>query len=144
MQKPNGRMAFFYIDGVKVDCVAYDMYEWLESPVEEDEVRLASIRDIAAMKINAITNRGTRKDFVDMARLLDDYSLSDIFTWYREKYPAANPALAMRNLSYFVDAEKMPMPRMLIPFNWEEAKDRIRSSVRKLVMNDSLKSWTKK
>ena len=130
---PNGRMAFFYIDGVKVDCVAYDMYEWLEPPVEEDEVRLASIRDIAAMKINAITNRGTRKDFVDMARLLDDYSLNDIFAWYREKYPAANPALAMRSLSYFVDAEKMPMPRMLIPFDWEEAKDRIRSSVRNLV-----------
>jgi hypothetical protein len=130
---PNGRMAFFYIDGVKVDCVAYDMYEWLEAPVEEDEVRLASIRDIAAMKINAITNRGTRKDFVDMARLLDDYSLNDIFAWYREKYPAANPALAMRSLSYFVDAEKMPMPRMLIPFDWEEAKDRIRSSVRNLV-----------
>lgn len=130
---PNGRMAFFYIDGVKVDCVAYDMYEWLEPPVEEDEVRLASIRDIAAMKINAITNRGTRKDFVDMARLLDDYSLNDIFAWYREKYPAANPALAMRSLSYFVDAEKMPMPRMLIPFDWEEAKDHIRSSVRNLV-----------
>ena len=41
---------------------------------------------------------------VDMARLLDDYPLEDIFAWYREKYPAANPALAMRSLSYFADA----------------------------------------
>ena len=131
---PNGRMSFFYIDGVKVDCVAYDMYAWLEPPVEVDGVRLAGVRDIAAMKVNAITNRGTRKDFVDMARLLDDYSLEDIFAWYREKYPAANPALAMRSLSYFADAETMPMPKMLIPFDWEKAKDRIRAAVRRLVM----------
>ena len=132
---PNGRMAFFYVDGVKVDCVAYDMYPWLEPPVEEGGVRLAGVKDIAAMKVNAITNRGTRKDFVDMARLLDDYSLEDIFSWYREKYPTANPALAMRSMSYFVDAETMPMPRMLIPFDWEGAKDRIRVAVRELVMS---------
>ena len=129
---PSGRMAFFYIDGVKVDCVAYDMYRWLEQPVEVDGVRLARVKDIAAMKVNAITNRGTRKDFVDMARLLDDYSLADMFAWYLEKYPAANPALAMRSMAYFVDAETMPMPRMLIPFDWEEAKDRIRAAVREL------------
>jgi len=128
---PDGKMAFFYIDGVKVDCVAYDMYDWLEPPVEEDGIRLAGIKDIAAMKVNAITNRGTRKDFVDMARLLENYSLVDIFAWYRKKYPAANPALAMRSMSYFVDAETMPMPKMLIPFDWEEAKDRIRAAVRK-------------
>ena len=132
---PNGRMAFFYVDGVKVDCVAYDMYPWLEPPVEEGGVRLAGVKDIAAMKVNAITNRGTRKDFVDMARLLDDYSLEDIFSWYREKYPAANPALAMRSMSYFVDAETMPMPRMLVPFDWDEAKARICTAVRKLVMS---------
>ena len=131
---PDGKMSFFYIDDVKVDCVAYDMYQWLEPPVEEDGVRLAGIKDIAAMKVNAITNRGTRKDFVDMARLLDDHSLPDIFAWYRAKSPAANPALAMRSLSYFVDAEKMPMPKMLMPFDWEDAKDRIRAAVRKLAM----------
>ena len=131
---PDGKMAFFYIDNVKVDCVSYDMYKWLEPPIESDGVRLAGVKDIAAMKVNAITNRGTRKDFVDMARLLDDYSLNDIFAWYREKYPEANPALAMRSLSYFVDAETMPMPKMMIPFDWEEAKDRIRVAVRKLAI----------
>lgn len=131
---PDGKMAFFYIDGVKVDCVSYAMYKWLEPPIETEGVRLAGVRDIAAMKVNAITNRGTRKDFVDMARLLADYSLEDIFAWYREKYPTANPALAMRSMSYFIDAETMPMPKMLIPFDWEEAKDSIRAAVRSLAM----------
>lgn len=132
---PDGKMAFFYINGVKVDCVSYDIYAWLEPPVETAGVCLAGVRDIAAMKVHAITNRGTRKDFVDMARLLDDYSLKDIFAWYREKYPAANPALAIRSLSYFADAETMPMPKMLIPFNWEEAKSRIRAAVRDLIIS---------
>jgi hypothetical protein len=132
---PDGRMQFFFIDDIKVDCVSYDMYEWLEPAIEEDGVRLAGIKDIGAMKINAITNRGTRKDFVDLVRLLDEYSLDDIFKWYRSKYPQANPALALRSLSYFVDAEMMPMPKMLIDFDWQMAKDKIRTSVRNLIFN---------
>ena len=82
---PDGKMAFFYIDGVKVDCVSYENYEWLEPPLEAEGVRLAGIRDIAAMKINAITNRGARKDFVDLARLLDEHSLEEMLEWYQQK-----------------------------------------------------------
>ncbi|MBQ3340457.1 MAG: nucleotidyl transferase AbiEii/AbiGii toxin family protein [Kiritimatiellae bacterium] len=134
----NGKMAFYYVDDVKVDCVSYEMYGWLDPAIEEEGVRIAAVRDIAAMKINAVTNRGTRKDFVDVARLLEDHPLHEIFGWYRMKYPAANPALAMRSLSYFVDAETMPMPRMLIPFDWEEAKDRIRAAVRKFATGEEI------
>lgn len=133
---PDGRMGFFFIDGVKVDCVSYEMFDWLEPPVVEEGVRLAGIKDIAAMKLNAITNRGARKDFVDLARLLEDYSLREIFEWYRRKYPDANPALALRSLSYFVDAETMPMPRMMIPFDWGGAKDRIRAAVRDFIYGE--------
>ena len=132
--KPDGKMQFFMIDGVKVDCVSYERYAWLEPPVEEDGVRLAGIRDIAAMKINAITNRGTRKDFVDVVRLMDDFGLPDMFTWYLAKYPDATPALALRSLSYFDDAEAMPMPRMLIDFDWASAKRKIASAVRDLTL----------
>ena len=77
----SGKMAFFYVDDVKVDCVAYEEYAWIDAAVEESGVRLAGVRDIAAMKVNAVTNRGTRKDFVDVARLLDDYPLEEIFGW---------------------------------------------------------------
>ena len=130
---PDGRMAFFYIEGVKVDCVSYEMVEWLEPSLEMEGMRLAGIKDIAAMKINAITNRGARKDFVDLARLLDEHSLGEMLEWYREKYPEANPALALRSLSYFVDAETMPMPRMIIPFDWNCAKEKIRAAVRDFI-----------
>ena len=130
---PDGRMAFFFIDDVKVDCVSYEMYKWLEPPIEEDEVRLAGIKDIAAMKINAITNRGARKDFVDIARLLDEHSLKEMLEWYRQKYPEANPALALRSLCFFADAETMPMPRMMIAFDWSDVKEKIQSAVRAFI-----------
>ena len=140
---PDGRMSFFYIDGVKVDFVAYDMYEWLEPPIEDSGVRVAGVKDIAAMKVNATTNRGSRKDFVDMARLLDEYSLEDIFQWYIQKYPEANLGLAMRSMSYFADAETMPMPKMLVKFDWEEAKDRIRAAVRNFALTGNLAAFAK-
>jgi hypothetical protein len=103
--------------------------------VEEEGVRLAGIRDIAAMKINAITNRGSRKDFVDVARLMEDWGLSEILKCYLAKYDDANPALALRSLAYFDDAEAMPMPKMLIEFDWEAAKRKIQSAVRQLVLD---------
>ena len=129
---PNGKMQFFYVDDIKVDCVTYDMFPWLEDCREEGGIRLAGVKDIAAMKINAITNRGTRKDFVDLAFLLRAHSLAELFGWYEKKYPESDPALAVRSLSYFVDAELQPMPRMLVPFDWDAEKSRIRSAVRSL------------
>lgn len=130
---PDGRLQFFFVDGIKVDCVDYSEFPWIDDLVVENGVRLAGIRDIGAMKINAITNRGTRKDFVDLAFLLKQYSLSEIFNWYQQKYSEANPALALRSMSYFVDAEAQPLPRVLQPFSWEEAKDLICKSVREIV-----------
>lgn len=126
----DGKMQFYYINDVKVDIVSYEEYEWLDEPVCTDGVRLAGVRDIGAMKINAITNRGTRKDFVDLARLLDEWTLKDVFGWYAAKYPNANPALALRRLSYFVDAEAQPLPRMMIPFDWDAAVAKIIAAVR--------------
>jgi len=60
-------------------------------------------------------------------------SLSEIFNWYQQKYPEANPALALRSMSYFVDAEAQPLPSMLQPFSWEDAKGLICKSVREIV-----------
>ena len=57
----DGKMfQFFSVNGIKVDCVTYP-YKWLAPPVVSDGIRLAAIPDIAAMKVAAVTNRGTRK-----------------------------------------------------------------------------------
>ncbi len=39
---------------------------------------MATLEDIAAMKIIAVANRGSKKDFFDIAVLLDHFSLTEI------------------------------------------------------------------
>lgn len=77
-----------------------------------------------------ITNRGSRKDFVDMAFLLREHTLTEILGCFMEKIQNVNPALAVRSLSYFEDAAIQPMPKMLVDFDWEEEKDKIRLAVK--------------
>ena len=124
-------LQFFTVDDVKIDCVSYP-YKWLRPAVVSDGIRLADIPDIAAMKFAAATNRGTRKDFVDIYFLLREYSLRQMLDWYAEKYPDGNEYLVLRSLVYFDDAELEPMPNMLTPIEWKSVTDVIEESVREL------------
>ena len=121
-------MSFFYIDGVKVDCVRYP-YAWIADPVVGDGFRLADVRDIAPMKLAAVASRGSRKDFVDVAFLLKRLTIREMLALYREKYPDGNEYLVLRSLCWFADAEAQPMPRMLAPFDWNAAKREILAAV---------------
>ena len=124
-------LQFFTVDDVKIDCVTYP-YKWLRPAVVSDGIRLADIPDIAAMKLAAATNRGTRKDFVDVYFLLRKYSLRQMLDWYAEKYPDGNDYLVLRSLVYFDDAELEPMPNMLAPVEWKSVTKAIESAVREL------------
>jgi len=75
----------YAIDGIKVDLVNYP-YPWLEDPKILDDLRLASVSDIAAMKLAAVTGRGTRKDFTDIYFLLEHFSMKEMLALYNKKY----------------------------------------------------------
>ena len=121
----------FNVNGIKVDLVFYD-YAWLAEPCQIDGLVLAAPRDIAPMKLEAITNRGSKKDFIDMAFLLETCTLQEMMGWYATKYPQGSEFLVMRSLVYFDDAEDDPMPVMLKPMTWKTVKDRILRAVREL------------
>lgn len=122
--KRSDNINVFNINGIKVDFVNYS-YPWLEDKIDIEGIAMASIKDIGAMKIAAITNRGSRKDFVDIYFLLENYTLKEIISFYEEKFRDASKYLALKSLSYFEDAEKEPMPVMLKDFSWGEAKEKI-------------------
>lgn len=82
------------------------------------------------MKLSAVTNRGTRKDFVDVAFLLKQYGFPELMSLYHQKYSDANEYTVLRSMTYFDDAEKQPLPSMLVPFDWEKAKATICEAVR--------------
>ena len=113
------------INQVKVDFVDYSRYPWIDEPVQGDGFVLASDKDIAAMKVNAIIGRGTRKDFIDLYVLLQHYSLTEIMAFYKQKYPEFSEYRALLSMTYFEDAEMQDMPKMFIDTSWEEMKKAI-------------------
>lgn len=127
--KCSAHIKTYRVCGVKMEIVGYDRYSWIDSPVLEDGLRLASPKDIAAMKVNAIQGRGTRKDFVDMYFLIQNYGLDQVMEFYKTKYPEYSEYRAMLSLTYFDDAEQNPMPEMFVDVSWEEMKRSILKSV---------------
>jgi len=86
---------------------------------------LADPRDIALMKLAAISGRGSRTDFVDLYSILrGGQSLEQCFQWLPMKYGEGrvNTYHVLKSLTYFEDAEREPMPQMLDPFDWTECK----------------------
>ena len=117
------------VNQVKVDFVDYSRYPWIEEPILGDGFVLASDKDIAAMKINAIMGRGTRKDFIDLYVLLQHYSLTQIMDFYRQKYPEFSEYRALLSMTYFDDAEMQDMPLMFIDTPWESMRTSIIQAV---------------
>lgn len=95
----------------------------------EDVERLASPKDIAAMKVNAVIGRGTEKDFIDVFFLLRHYTFEQIMMMYLQKYNDGSEYRALLSMSYFEDAESQPMPYMFENVDWNTVKNRIRQEV---------------
>jgi len=86
---------------------------------------VADVRDIALMKLAAISSRGSRKDFIDLYTILrGGLTLEECFGWLPRKYGQGrlNTYHVLKSLTWFEDAEREPMPRMLEPFDWRECK----------------------
>ena len=111
-----------------MDIVNYP-YPWLEDEITTDGLRLADSKDIVAMKLAAITGRGTRKDFIDLYFLLKQYSLREALSFYEEKYSDGSVFLVLKSLTYFDDANHDQSPLMLQQINWDIIKKTIVSAV---------------
>ena len=122
------RIKAYFLNNVKVDVVNYD-YKWIDEPVLEDGLRLASPKDIAAMKVNAVMGRGTKKDFVDVYFLLQHYSFEELIQFYLQKYTDGSEYRALLSMSYFADADTQPMPYMFQQVDWDTIKKEIRHQV---------------
>jgi hypothetical protein len=114
----------YLINNIKVDIVNYP-YKWLDPFITHDEIRLATMKDIAAMKLSAITGRGTKKDFIDIYFLLDYFTLKDMMGFYHKKFPDGSDFMVLKSLAYFKDAEKNKLPIMLKRVFWGDIKKRI-------------------
>ena len=122
------------IQATKVSFLGYT-YPMLYAVNEFLGVRIADPRDIACMKVSAIASRGTKRDFVDLHFCARQYGLDEILQMFGRKYSQANFSRIhiLKSLTYFGDAEKDPMPHMLVPVEWEEIKESFLSRVPRLL-----------
>jgi hypothetical protein len=119
------------IDGIKVDFVNYK-YPLLDSFLNIENVRLISKKDVAAMKLNAIAGRGSKKDFIDLFFLLQEFSLTEMLNLYNKKFSDGSEFMVIKSLCYFTDADLEQTPVMYEEFDWENCKKVIREQVKQL------------
>lgn len=118
------------VEGIKVDCVRFK-YPFAFPIVDTEGVRMADIRDIASMKLDAVTKRGSKKDFVDMYYLFERFSPQQILEWYDKMFQHSTSLHVIRSLTYFEDAEQTEMPVVFDKkASWGEVKKRMVQVVR--------------
>jgi len=120
------RVSFFYYN-----------YSLLFPLIKFGGIKLADERDIAAMKIDAISSRGNKKDFMDIYFLLEKYSLTELIDFFEKKYKDIeyNKLHIFKSLVYFNDAENEPMPIMIKKAEWKTVKEKIKAEVKKMISN---------
>jgi len=118
------------LDNVKVSFFRYQ-YKLLFPFVDFEKIQMADERDIAAMKIDAMSSRGSKKDFIDIFFLLKKYSLDELIGFFERKYTeiSYNKLHILKSLVYFTDADDEPMPVMLQDTDWEKVKKNIQEKV---------------
>ena len=120
------------INEVKVDFVNYK-YPLLSECLFIENIRMLSVKDIAGMKLNAIAGRGSKKDFIDLYFLLNEFSLKQMLDFYLKKYFDGSEFMVLKSLSYIEEANEQPLPQMMkTTFNWETCKQKIITEVLKL------------
>jgi hypothetical protein len=111
-------------NGVKFSMFRYT-YPLLAPLVPYENVMLASVPDIAAMKLTAISGRATKRDYVDLFMIGRQTPLDQMFQWYEKKFGdlGNNLYMLIKALGYLDDAEADDMPQMITPVSWEEVKN---------------------
>lgn len=119
MSRPNGMMLI--VENLKVD-----LYNWavpfIEEPYQCDGLRLASLKDISAFKLDAITTRKTKKDYYDLYFLLNKLSLEEMLDAYKKKYSYNSSKNVFVALSSCSAADSDEQLELLKPVNWIEVK----------------------
>jgi predicted nucleotidyltransferase component of viral defense system len=122
------------LDGVKVSFLRYD-YSLLYPLIGWEGIKLADERDIAAMKIDAASSRGSKKDFIDIYYLLLKYRLPELIGFFEKKFQNIkyNKLHILKSLVFFEDAEDEPMPIMIKKTDWEAVKKKIAAEANKIL-----------
>ena len=122
------------ISGVRISFLEYK-YPLLKPLIiwQKAACQLATLEDLACMKLSALTQRGSKKDFVDIYALgLRYFSLRDMLRLYQKKFSVEDMGHVLYGLSYFDDADKERLPKMFWDTDWRTIKKTIQGWVKEV------------
>lgn len=121
------------LNKVKLSFFIYP-YKQLHNFEKFEQANVASLMDLACMKLEAIASRGSRRDFVDLYFILQNHPLPDILKAFSQKYANQNVSLThvIKSLVYFEDADLEPELHMLKQYNWVELKKIFEAEIKNL------------
>jgi predicted nucleotidyltransferase component of viral defense system len=116
----------YYVGKNKDACVKLDLF-YTDGFIQEvlfiDDIRLATVEEIIAMKIDVISRGGRKKDFWDIHELKDDYTIEKMLALHEKRYPYDHDQKKIRNsFSDFVSADEDFDPVCLKGKHWEIIK----------------------
>lgn len=126
---------------VKINDIAVSFFHYpyplIFPSIKVEGAELASKEDISAMKIIAISDRGTKRDFIDIYFLVKEFSFERIFGFVKKKYPNFNIYVGLQGLSYFVDAEKQQQRKLYLfhSVSWSKIKKFLIEQIKKYQKN---------
>lgn len=107
---------------VKLDIFYTDTY--IQPFIEEDGIRMATIEEIIAMKVDVIQRGGRKKDFWDLHALLDSFSIKQMMDFHEQRYPYTHDKdLIIKNFTNFDQADDDFDPICFKGKYWEFIKE---------------------
>lgn len=137
-------VVFCYVDDVKIDLIAHQ-YPLIENLEIIEGIRMVSLLDIGAMKLNAIFHSGKRlKDFVDMYSLLETYTLDQLLNGCQKKYPNLDISMVKQSLIHHNDITFLPIEFIGAEIKWPTIADRLKKAFYNPYITFGLPETTKK
>jgi predicted nucleotidyltransferase component of viral defense system len=119
------------INEVKTDFIRY-RYPIIDALIVKDGIAMYGKKDIAAMKLAAISQRGEKKDFYDIYYLLNDFTFSEMLMYFEEKFQQTELFHIIKSITYFEDADNSFDVISLHNLKWKDVKTKILSEAKKI------------
>ena len=117
----------YFIGENKQNTVKLDVYytdTYIQPYIEVDGVRMATIEEIIAMKIDVVQRGGRKKDFWDLHDLLKSYDISQMLDLHKQRYPYTHDReLIIQNFRSFQQADEDFNPICFKGKYWEFIKE---------------------
>ena len=113
-----------FIKEVKIN-IFYSSVPFVGTIILHSGIRMSPPEDIAAFKLNAITDCKEQKDFYDLYFILEIIYFSDMIEMYQKKYPSYNVKAVFTGLSQIEEANNSVIPDLNVPLTWIEVKEKL-------------------